>query len=198
MIVGGYAITQGGVTNTNNPNYTITYVGNALTVTPARLTVTPTSGQFKIYGDADPTLTYAATGQVVNPALGIDDTNLVLTGVLGRVAGEMVAGGPYGYTLNTLSAGANYTLAIASNPSSFAITPRSIAVTVNASQTKLYGDANPALTYAVVRTDPNATGLGLVNGGPCPAACSRQRPPLAMSAATPSRRARSPPPATTT
>ena len=164
VIVGGYAITQGGVTNTNNPNYTITYVGNALTVTPARLTVTPTSGQFKIYGDADPTLTYAATGQVVNPALGIDDTNLVLTGVLGRVAGEMVAGGPYGYTLNTLSAGANYTLAIASNPSSFAITPRSIAVTVNASQTKLYGDANPALTYAVVRTDPNATGLGLVNG----------------------------------
>ena len=45
-----------------------------------------------------------------------------------RTAGETVAGGPYGYTLNTLSAGANYTLVMASNPSSFAITPAALTI----------------------------------------------------------------------
>ncbi|MEW5323918.1 MBG domain-containing protein, partial [Geobacillus thermoleovorans] len=79
-------------------------------ITPATLTIAPTSGQSKTYGNTDPTFTYAATGQVVNASLGLDDRGLALTGALGRTAGETVAGGPYGYTLNTLSAGSNYTL----------------------------------------------------------------------------------------
>ena len=154
VIAGGYAITQGGVTNTANPNYAIAYNGNTLTVTPATLTIAPTSGQSKTYGNADPSFTYGATGQVVNPTLGIDDSGLALTGVLGRAAGETVAGGPYGYTLNTLSAGANYTLVMATNPASFAITPATLTYAANTA-TRQYGDANPALSGAVT---------GYVNG----------------------------------
>ncbi len=82
------------MTSTANPNYAITYNGNTLTITPATLTIAPNSGQSKTYGNADPTFGYAATGQVVNSTLGINDSSLALTGVLGRVAGETVAGGP--------------------------------------------------------------------------------------------------------
>jgi len=53
--VGAYAINQG--TLSAGANYTISYTGNNLTITPYLLTVTATA-QSKIYGAADPALTY--------------------------------------------------------------------------------------------------------------------------------------------
>ncbi|NKJ39995.1 MBG domain-containing protein [Rhizobium sp. SG570] len=154
VIGGGYAIGQGSVTNTNNPNYAISYTGNTLTVTPLMLTITPNSGQSKTYGNADPTFTYVASGQVVNPTLGIDDSGLALTGTLGRAVGETVAGGPYAYTLNTLSAGGNYTLAMATSPATFTINPATLTYLANTA-TRQYGSTNPPLSGTVT---------GYVNG----------------------------------
>ena len=79
---GPYAITQGTVTNANNPNYTITYVGANLTITARPITVTAVA-KSKVYGDADPALTFT------NSSLG---AGVDVNGALTRASGESVNG----------------------------------------------------------------------------------------------------------
>ena len=57
--MGSYAITQG--TLALGANYTISYVGANLSITPRAITVTA-DAKSKVYGDADPALTYQITG----------------------------------------------------------------------------------------------------------------------------------------
>ena len=81
--VGDYAITQG--TLAADSNYTMSFTGSTLTITPATLTVTA-NPQTKVYGTADPSLTDTATGFVDTTVDGvtIDDTAAtVLTGPAG-------------------------------------------------------------------------------------------------------------------
>ncbi|MFT0892709.1 beta strand repeat-containing protein [Pseudochelatococcus sp. G4_1912] len=143
--VGTYAINQG--TLSAGGNYTITFVpGQTFAITPATLTITADSGQSKVYGGADPTLSYAASGFVNG------DTASVMTGALDRVAGNNV--GIYGINQGTLSAGGNYTINLVPGPT-FAITPAVLTITTDSGQSKVYGTADPTLSYAV---------SGLVNG----------------------------------
>ena len=147
--VGTYAINQG--TLSAGANYTISYTGNNLTITPYLLTVTANT-QSKIYGAADPALTYT------NGALQNGDTNAVFTGGLVRVAGQHV--GVYAINKGSLSAGANYTISYTGN--NLTITPYLLTVTANA-QSKIYGAADPALTYsngALQNGDTNAVFTG--------------------------------------
>jgi hypothetical protein len=137
---GTYAIGQGSL---SAPGYTITYGGNDLTITPAALAITA-NAQTKVYGAADPALTYTATG------FANGDNNNMITGSLNRITGENV--GAYAINQNTLSAGSNYTITYTSND--LTITPAALAITANA-QTKVYGAADPALTY---------TATGFANG----------------------------------
>jgi gliding motility-associated-like protein len=129
--IGVYAISQG--TLALSSNYTLTYNGNSLTITPKAITVTATA-QSKVYGDADPALTYTVT-----PALVAGDA---FTGALTRVPGEDV--GVYAINQATLALTSNYTLTYIGN--NLTITPRIITVHATV-QTKVYGDADPALTY---------------------------------------------------
>ncbi|MFO0492007.1 MAG: MBG domain-containing protein, partial [bacterium] len=62
-----------------------------------------------------------------------------------RAAGQSVAGSPYAITQGTLSAGSNYTLTF--TPSTLSITPYALSVTANP-QTRVYGAADPTLTYS--------------------------------------------------
>ncbi|MCJ9669944.1 MULTISPECIES: MBG domain-containing protein [unclassified Neorhizobium] len=137
--VGAHAITQGSLANAN---YAISYTGANLTVNPRALTVTA-DALSKIYGDANPALTYTATGLVNN------DT---LSGSLSTSAGQYSNVGSYGITIGSLG-NANY--AFTYNAANLTITPRALTVTADA-LSKTYGDANPALTYTV-------GGSGLVN-----------------------------------
>ena len=73
--VGSYAIGEG--TLSAGSNYTIGFIGNDLTITPATLGVTA-DPQSKVYGQGDPGLTYAATG------FENGDTSSILSGGLGR------------------------------------------------------------------------------------------------------------------
>ena len=116
--VGTYAINVGTLAH---PNYAITFIPANFTITAKPVTVTPTAGQKKLTGDADPTFTYTPT-----PALVGSD---VFSGALGRAAGETV--GTYAYTLNTLSAGTNYTLTLAAGQT-FAILQRIAAPVASA------------------------------------------------------------------
>ncbi|HVV33214.1 MAG TPA: MBG domain-containing protein [Vitreimonas sp.] len=132
--VGGYAINQGSLTA--GSNYTISYIGDNLLITPRALQITA-DGQSRVYGDADPTLTYAITGG----SLAFSDA---LSGGLTRDAGENV--GTYAITQGSLTAGGNYTISyIGAN---LAITPRALQITADG-QTRIYGDLDPSLTYTI-------------------------------------------------
>jgi hypothetical protein len=134
---GPYAISRG--TLAANSNYTISYTGANLTITPATLAVTA-ANKSKVYGDADPALTYAASGFKFT-----DTAASALTGALTRTAGETVAGGPYTINRGSLAANSNY--AISYSGANLSITPAPLTVTAH-SKTKVYGDVDPALTYA--------------------------------------------------
>ncbi|WP_169724996.1 MBG domain-containing protein [Algoriphagus terrigena] len=152
--VGLYAISQG--TLSAGSNYTINFTSANFEITKTTLNVTADAGQTKVYGDAEPTLTYTATG------FENGDTNTVLTGTIERTSGENV--GLYVISQGTLSAGGNYTINF--TPADFEITKATLNVTADAGQTKVYGNAEPALTYTATgfqNGDTNSVFSGALN-----------------------------------
>jgi hypothetical protein len=133
--VGTYAITQGSLSA--GSNYALSYAGDNFTITSKAIAVTANASQSKVYGTADPVLTYT-----VSPSLETGDS---FTGTLTRAAGNNV--GTYAITQGSLTAGSNYTLSYAGD--NFTIIPKTIMVTANASQSKVYGAVDPSLTYTV-------------------------------------------------
>jgi filamentous hemagglutinin family protein len=134
--VGTYAIGQGSLALSSN--YTLSYAGSNFGITPRAVTVTASSGQGKVYGNADAALTYTLTAG----SLAFADT---FSGALSRAAGENV--GNYAIGQGTLALNANYALSYAG--SNFGITPRAVTVTASSGQGKVYGNGDPGLTYAV-------------------------------------------------
>ncbi len=146
---GSYAITQGSLAA--NGDYTISFNGDALSISPASLTVTA-NRQSKTYGTSDPGLTYSTSGLVhaTIDGIAINDTAAsVLTGSLARDAGENA--GSYAINQGSLAANNNYAIAFAGN--SLNIAPAALTVTARP-QSKAYGGNDPTLTY---------TTSGLVN-----------------------------------
>jgi filamentous hemagglutinin family protein len=141
--VGGYVITPSGLYS-NQLGYIISYGSGTLTVAAATVALTVTAdAQSRLYGAANPTLTYVSSG------LQNGDT---LTGMLATTATMTSSVGVYAITQGTLAASANYTLTyIGAN---LTVTAAPLAITADA-QSRIYGAANPALTYA---------SSGLVNG----------------------------------
>lgn len=84
-------------------------------ISPLSVTITPTSGLQKTYGEADPELTYS-TG-----LSGAAETafNSAKSGKLARAAGEDA--NSYVINIGTLNAGTNFTLTLSSTPVSFTI-----------------------------------------------------------------------------
>ena len=133
--IGNYGIAQG--TLSAGTNYNITYVAKDFTITAKPITVTADASQTKVYGTTDPAFTYTVSPNLV----GSD----AFSGALTRVAGENT--GNYAITQGNLSAGSNYTITYVSKD--FVITAKPIIVTADASQTKVYGTANPVYSYTV-------------------------------------------------
>jgi len=100
-----------------NSNYAISYTSANLTITARPITVTANSLN-KVYGNADPTLTYTLTsGSMANSE--------TLSGALSRASGETV--GTYAIGQGTLAASSNYTLTYAA--ANLVIDPRPVALT---------------------------------------------------------------------
>ncbi|WP_296739850.1 MBG domain-containing protein, partial [Mesorhizobium sp.] len=133
--VGAYGITQGTLANSN---YAITYAGADLSVTQRAITVTA-DAKSRIYGEANPALTYQLTaGNLVN-----GDS---LTGALATSATAASDVGSYGITQGTL-ANSNYAITYAG--ADLTIGKRSVTVTADAGQGKIYGNADPSsLSYS--------------------------------------------------
>jgi hypothetical protein len=110
----------GGTFNVNN--YNIGYVNGALTVNPRPITVIADSGQFKIYGDADPAFTFTTS------SLG---GGIAVAGALTRNPGETVLGGPYAITQGTVTNVNNPNYAIAYAGANFSINPRNLTIVAN-------------------------------------------------------------------
>ena len=146
--VGIYAITMG--TLSAGSNYDLTFVSKDFSITEKAITVTAEADQSKVYGESDPTLTYATSEDL--------ETGDSFTGVLSRVPGDTV--GIYAITMGTLSAGSNYDLTFVSKD--FSITEKAITVTAEADQSKVYGESDPTLTYATsedLETGDSFTGV---------------------------------------
>jgi filamentous hemagglutinin family protein len=144
--VGEYDINLGTL---GNPNYQINLPdGLVLLITPRGITVTA-DNKNKVYGNADPALTWAVTdGSLVG-----SDT---LSGSLSRAAGNNV--GNYVITQSSL-ANNNYDITFVNG--TLSITARPITVTAD-DQQKSEGTPDPVLTWQV--TDGNLVGSDNLNG----------------------------------
>jgi hypothetical protein len=108
-------------------------------VTPAVLTIAA-DHQTKVYGDADPALTFVASGFQFG-----DTEATVLTGNLARAPGEDVGG--YAIDQGTLTATSNYLVGFSGHD--LVITPAPLTVTADDAQRE-YGDANPPFPGTIV------------------------------------------------
>lgn len=117
-----------------------------LIVAPRALTVTGVD-QSRIYGAANPVMSYAITsGALVDgDALDLD---------FGTAAGATASVGTYDITVTRPSDDTNY--AITYDPGQLTVTPRALTVTAT-DLSRIYGASNPALGYVV-------TSGALVNG----------------------------------
>jgi hypothetical protein len=131
--VGAYAIAQG--TLSASGNYVITFVPADFTITAKTITVTA-EAKAKVYGNADPALTYTFT-----PALVGSDS---FTGALSRVPGENV--GSYAIEQGTLALSSNYTLDFTG--ATLTINLRPITITAD-NKSKVYLASDPPLTYTI-------------------------------------------------
>lgn len=107
-----------------NDYYYSGHIAIPFTIAPATITVTPDSNQSKVYGAADPTLTYTTSGVAVNETAAF-------TGALSRETGGNV--GTYAITMGDLKLkdngtfkASNYTLALSETAVNFTINKKSL------------------------------------------------------------------------
>ena len=112
--VGSYPIVPSAAVGTGLGNYAISYVNGALTVNVRSVTVTADDNG-KIYGQADPSLTY----HISSGSLAAGDS---FTGAIARLAGEDV--GTYDIQQGTLTLNGNYSLTFIKG--TFTIAPNQI------------------------------------------------------------------------
>ena len=150
--VGSYIITVSGAVD---PNYTMTYASGAIAVTPAPLTVTA-DNQSKVYGGADPSLSYTVTGTFYNG----DGASLIGGVTLATARGAAATAGTHAITAGGGTA-ANY--AITDVNGTLTVSPAPLTVTAD-NQSEIYGAPNPTLTYTVTGTFYNGDGASLIGG----------------------------------
>jgi len=139
--VGTYAITQGTLTNSN---YDIVFVGSNFNITKATLTITA-EDKSKLYGAIVPALTYTYSG-LVNGDAAPSTLPAIITTALASSSVDS-----YPITVSA-AADANYTINYV--PGILIVNKVPLKITAE-NKTKVYGAANPTLTY---------TYSGLVNG----------------------------------
>ena len=152
---GPYAITATAGTLASASGYAFTFSNTGqLTVTARPITVTANAAS-KVYGNGAPTYTYTVTGD----GLANGDT---LSSVSLGSSGDAVTANAGQYAITSSSAvfgtgsASNYAITYGTLSNGLTVTARPITVTA-ASQSMIYGNALPSLTYTV-------GGDGLVNG----------------------------------
>jgi hypothetical protein len=128
-----YAITQGTVTDANNPNYAIAFTPGAFTITPAALAIAANSAT-RLYGDANPAFTASFTG------LTNGDTPADIAGLAFSTTAT-IASNVGNYAITPFgAANPNYTVAYVDG--TLAVTPAPLAIRAN-DAARLFGQPNP-------------------------------------------------------
>jgi hypothetical protein len=127
--VNSYAFTLGSLSAGTNYNLVMVNPAATFEITPKPVTITPTDGQSKGYGQNDPLFNYGNSEWA-------DNDNI--TGSLARLLGNDV--GFYAYEIGTLSAGANYILELVDPAAKFEITPKALTITAD-DKSKVYNAA---------------------------------------------------------
>lgn len=127
---GTWSITQGTLTDANNPNYAITFVGGTLTVVQLTAVLNPATADYD--------------GEVKAPSVTVlDGSGAALPAgsyTVTKPTGEVKDAGTYTYGVS-VTAGELTGLELSAD---FVIRPKTVAVTVTAGQKKTYGAADPA------------------------------------------------------
>ncbi|WP_353102057.1 MBG domain-containing protein [Myroides odoratus] len=152
--VGVYAYQNGTIATTTN--YRLQFELGNLTITPATLMITPIGGQNKVYGQDDPVLNYTATG------FKFTDTTAVISGLLGRVEGENVR--VYRYAVGSLASLHNNYTFVVDTAITFEIKQAPLVVVVDANQRKIFGSADPILTYTLQGLQFNDRNVNAISG----------------------------------
>ncbi|MGC1450096.1 MAG: MBG domain-containing protein [Candidatus Sulfotelmatobacter sp.] len=159
--VGMYPITCTGAVDAN---YTITYVGGTVSVTPAPLTIWASSG-LMTYGGTPPTITASYVGLVAGdtPAIFALPTTPPIVAPTCTTTPVLTSSTPIG-TYPTSCTGAvnpNYTISYAAGK----VTVAKAALTITSNATRTYGTPNPSplpLTPAGLVNGDTLTTLGIV------------------------------------
>ncbi|MCX6785614.1 MAG: MBG domain-containing protein [Candidatus Komeilibacteria bacterium] len=145
-------VTAIGLTFSGNNFENYTYNGTATgtaDITPLEITVTPTTGQTKVYGNADPTFEYT-----FNPVLIGNDG---FTGALSREEGEDV--NTYQYEIGTLTDGLdNYSLTLI--PGTFEITQRTLTVSATGIEKVYDATTDATVNFSDNRVENDELTLG--------------------------------------
>ncbi len=149
---GDHPITAGGGTAAN---YDVAFANGNLHVDKAALFVTA-DDQSKVYGAADPTLTYTPSG-----TLYYGDGYAVISGVvLATATGAAATAGDHPITASGGTA-ANYDVAFANG--NLHVDKAALTVTAD-SKSKVYGAADPTLTYTPSGTLYYGDGYAVISG----------------------------------
>jgi len=134
-------------------NYAVSFVsGIKYEVTPKTLEIVPDELE-KFYGDSDPVFTYHFSG-----AEGSQTPNVLA--ILERITGENV--GEYALTMSGNATTSddtesgfyaeNYNTVFTTDIYNFTIIPRILTITPNSTQSKIYGEDDPTLTFTSSNT----------------------------------------------
>lgn len=160
--------------NASAANYSLTYNPGTLTVAPAPLTVL-VDDQRKQYGDADPALTYRATG------LKYDDTLATAGGVtLSTATGAAATAGTHPIIART---GASSNYVVTSQPGLLTVDKAPLVVSAD-DKAKVYGDPDPAYSASasgLKYADTAAVVSGLSFGAPAGAAATAGTHPITVA-----------------
>ena len=166
--VGTWSVTATGLTlgGSDASNYTLNGVtsatDNAADITQRPITINVNSGQNKVYGNNDPVFLYTFTPTSATPAQGLAGARCIFRRTI-REPEKMSV--PYdiqitGLTIKNGATNVTSNYDIDYNGATFEITTKPVSVTVNGSQSKIYGSNDPVFTY----TSSPAVGSSLPNG----------------------------------
>jgi hypothetical protein len=138
----------------SDSNYNLTLVDGSLEIGKAELVVVA-DNKTRVYGDANPTLTYSVKGLLGNDNAAVLNSAPVLTTTANL--SSSVGSWSISVTANNLTS-TNYN--VSSEKGEMNITPRPITVTANAGQFKVVGAPDPNLTYSLEANGPSRGIIG--------------------------------------
>ncbi len=148
--VGSASVIKGQTTivgdNQDQHDITINYLTDTILIAKRKVTVTITSAQSKVYGEADPELTFVCNNVVEGETL---------VGSPKRNVGE--SAGNYSFYLDTLTDANNPNYSISLSQATFTIQKRQITLTTQ-NTTKIFGEKDPVFI-------PTLTGEGTLANG---------------------------------